>query len=227
VWDVAVYGCSPTPRIFSFPAWAHRVAELRVSVALAVVKALRRLPRRALDEELPPLLLKVCLVLKSRAEDQRTAAKRALVGVAQELGGEHLGLVLASLKDALTEGHGYQVHVLAHVLHAVVAAVAEKHVPVKPELPDFMKEAEEKPAKEAGGDDEEEGRAMVAASSKASRVAGNATIAATAAAAVAARTTAVVGWVDGCVPAVLGVLMEDLFGEVAKAKEAESYQVVV
>ena len=37
----------------------RRISELRVSVALAVVKALRRLPVGVLKEELQPLLLKV------------------------------------------------------------------------------------------------------------------------------------------------------------------------
>ena len=65
--------------VFMLPPHApssRRVAELRVAVALALVKALRRLPPAILTDELPPLLTKVCLVLRSRSEEQRAAARR-------------------------------------------------------------------------------------------------------------------------------------------------------
>lgn len=160
---------------------------------------------------------------------------RALVAIAQELGGGYLRRILTSLQDALVEGHGYQVHVLAHTMHAVVAAVAAEYIPAKPPLPQFMTEGLEQ-QQEQGGDamqeggenedgDNSGGSAMVVASCS------SASAASLPHQIITANTNTNTkgqpsgqGWVDGCVKVVLEVVMEDLFGEVSKAKESETYQ---
>ncbi|CAM9237943.1 unnamed protein product, partial [Phaeothamnion confervicola] len=164
---------------------------LRGAVAVAVVKLLRQLPEEVLQPQLPAVLAAVCAALKSRDSDSRDVARDALAAAAAELGPDRLAAVVAALSAAL--GSGFQLHVRTFTLHAVLSSVLADYAP--PDAPSV---------------DVFAGAAAMAEAEAAN----------TAALAANAAASAGLPAFDRCVPELMGVLMEDLFGEVAAARRA-------
>ncbi|KDO34978.1 hypothetical protein SPRG_01040 [Saprolegnia parasitica CBS 223.65] len=96
---------------------------LRVPVALAIVKVLRRLPPRAFHAELPKLLIQVTKLQRSKDESVRSSSRQTLVKIALELGPSYLLPIVSELEQSLSMG--YMVHVLSYTLFAILEKVAE------------------------------------------------------------------------------------------------------
>ncbi|RHY18543.1 hypothetical protein DYB25_002872 [Aphanomyces astaci] len=96
---------------------------LRVPVALAIVKLLRRLPAHVFFQELPKLLMQVTKLLKSKDEVVRSSSRTTLVRIAVELGPQYLVAVVSELEHSLKMG--FMVHVLSYTLFAILEKVAD------------------------------------------------------------------------------------------------------
>ncbi|WEW58084.1 U3 snoRNP protein [Emydomyces testavorans] len=100
---------------------------LRLPVAVTTVKLLRLLP----DEErallLPPVLLDISNILKSKSQDSRDVARKTLADIALILGPSYFGYVLKELRTTLTKG--YQLHVLSFTVHSILVATSEEFKP--------------------------------------------------------------------------------------------------
>ncbi|KAF2269148.1 hypothetical protein CC78DRAFT_509265 [Lojkania enalia] len=91
---------------------------LRVPVAIAVTKVLLVLPPREIETRLPPVLLDICYILKSRSQDGRDMARNTLAEISVLTGPKYLEFILKSLNTALQRG--YQLHVLSFTLHHIL-----------------------------------------------------------------------------------------------------------
>ncbi|XP_063244418.1 small subunit processome component 20 homolog [Bacillus rossius redtenbacheri] len=94
---------------------------LRVPVSLAVVKLLQRLPGHMMDNCLPGVISKLCSFLKSRMDSVRRITRDTMQKIVVALGPAHLGAVVREMAALLTKG--FQVHVLAFTVHAVLSAL--------------------------------------------------------------------------------------------------------
>ncbi|CEG43767.1 DRIM (Down-regulated in metastasis)-like proteins [Plasmopara halstedii] len=96
---------------------------VRVPLALAIVKVLRRLRVETFQRELPKLLLKVANLLKSKNEAVRVSARTTLIRIALELGSDFLQPIIEELRHTLRDG--YMVHVLSFTVHALLENLPE------------------------------------------------------------------------------------------------------
>ncbi|KAG5310535.1 UTP20 protein, partial [Acromyrmex insinuator] len=94
---------------------------LRVPIALAFVKLLQKMPENLLDANLPGIFMKLCTFLKSRMESVRRATRETLQKIMITLGPKYLHYLLKELNTLLTKG--FQVHVLAYTVQAVLFAL--------------------------------------------------------------------------------------------------------
>ncbi|KAL6263531.1 hypothetical protein P5V15_006320 [Pogonomyrmex californicus] len=94
---------------------------LRVPIALALVKLLQKMPENVLDANLPGIFMKLCTFLKSRMESVRRATREILQKIMITLGPKYLHHLLKELNTLLTKG--FQVHVLAYTVQAVLLAL--------------------------------------------------------------------------------------------------------
>ncbi|GAD93661.1 HEAT repeat protein (DRIM), putative [Paecilomyces variotii No. 5] len=96
---------------------------LRLPVAVTTVKLIKLLPEEDQIIRLPAVLLDVCNVLRSRAQESRDIARRTLAEIALILGPSHFGYILRELRSALTRG--YQLHVLSFTLHSILVTTTD------------------------------------------------------------------------------------------------------
>ncbi|KAG1711435.1 hypothetical protein DVH05_008687 [Phytophthora capsici] len=102
---------------------SQEAVSVRVPLALAVVKVLRRLRAETFQRELPKLLLKFANLLKSKDEAVRASARTTLVRIAVELGASFLLPIVEELRHTLRDG--YMVHVLSFTVHALLEKLPE------------------------------------------------------------------------------------------------------
>ncbi|CAH0475556.1 unnamed protein product [Peronospora belbahrii] len=102
---------------------SQEAVSVRVPLALAVVKVLRRLRAETFQRELPKLLLKFANLLKSKDEAVRVSARTTLVRVAVELGASFMLPIIEELRHTLRDG--YMVHVLSFTVHALLEKLPE------------------------------------------------------------------------------------------------------
>ncbi|OQD68582.1 hypothetical protein PENDEC_c033G06299 [Penicillium decumbens] len=91
---------------------------LRLPAAITTIKLLKILPEDDMAIRLPPVLLDVCKVLKSKAQDSRDTARKTLNEVALLLGPVYFGYILKELRNTLLRG--YQLHVLSFTVHSML-----------------------------------------------------------------------------------------------------------
>ncbi|KAL2870986.1 putative HEAT repeat protein (DRIM) [Aspergillus lucknowensis] len=96
---------------------------LRLPAAVTVIKLLKLLPETDMAIRLPPVLLDVCSILKSKAQDSRDTARKTLNDIALLLGPGYVGYILKELRHTLKRG--YQLHVLSFTVHSILVATTD------------------------------------------------------------------------------------------------------
>ncbi|KAL2859053.1 armadillo-type protein [Aspergillus pseudodeflectus] len=97
---------------------------LRLPAAVTVIKLLKLLPEQDMSVRLPPVLLDVCSILKSKAQDSRDTARKTLNDIALLLGPNYMGYILKELRHTLKRG--YQLHVLSFTVHSILVATTDE-----------------------------------------------------------------------------------------------------
>lgn len=100
---------------------------LRVPVAVAVTKVLLVLPVHEIETRLPAVLLDICYILKSRAQESRDMARNTLSEIAVLMGSSYVGFILKALRTALQRG--YQLHVFSFTLHHIMVKLSDQLKP--------------------------------------------------------------------------------------------------
>lgn len=100
---------------------------LRVPIAITVAKVLIILPPLEIETRLPAVLLDICYILKSRAQESRDMSRNTLSDIASLMGPGYLGFILKALRTALQRG--YQLHVLSFTLHHILVKITEQTKP--------------------------------------------------------------------------------------------------
>jgi len=96
---------------------------LKIPVALAVVKLLKKLPENMLEENLQSVFMKLCTFLKSRLESVRRVTRETLQNIMITLGTSYMSMLLNEMTALLTQG--FQVHVLIYTIHAIFVSLSE------------------------------------------------------------------------------------------------------
>uniref|UniRef100_A0A8D0GIN0 UTP20 small subunit processome component n=1 Tax=Sphenodon punctatus TaxID=8508 RepID=A0A8D0GIN0_SPHPU len=97
---------------------------VRVPLAFAMVKVMQSLPQEILEANLPSILLKVCSLLRNRAQEIRDIARNTLTKIIEALGARYLRYILKEMHTTLV--HGYQVHVLTFTVHLLLKGLTSK-----------------------------------------------------------------------------------------------------
>lgn len=92
--------------------------DVRVMLATVAVKIILMLPEPEIDIKLPSVLIDVCNILKSRAQDARDSARKTLSDISSIIGPRYFSFVLKQLRTALKRG--YQLHVLSFTTHSLL-----------------------------------------------------------------------------------------------------------
>lgn len=100
---------------------------LRVPIAVAISKVLLLLAPVEVETRLPAVLLDICYILKSRAQESRDMSRNTLSEIAILMGPSYLGFILKALRTALQRG--YQLHVLSFTLHHILVKLATQMRP--------------------------------------------------------------------------------------------------
>ncbi|KAI5778586.1 armadillo-type protein [Geopyxis carbonaria] len=131
---------------------------LRVPVAISLVKLLKLLPSDMMRTRLPAVLMDICHILRSRAQDDRDMTRKTLSEIALLLGAPYVSFILKELKGSLQRG--YQLHVRSYTVHSMLVALVPVFAP---------------------------------------------------------------GALDYCVPALVEIVLDDIFGATGAEKDAEGY----
>ncbi|KAK8205966.1 armadillo-type protein [Phyllosticta capitalensis] len=100
---------------------------LRVPVAIIIVKLLRLLRREEFVDRLPPVLMDVCAILRSRDQQARDMTRKTLAEISALIGPEYFGFLLKALRTALQRG--YQLHVLSFTVHSILVSMTPTFKP--------------------------------------------------------------------------------------------------
>ncbi|CAN0097927.1 unnamed protein product, partial [Ectocarpus sp. 12 AP-2014] len=190
---------------------------LRAPVAVGMLNLIRRLPMDVFELQLKPLLMTVCQSLKSRDSNARDTARDTLAKMARDLGPDYLQQVITELRTCLVTG--YQLHVRMFTLHTVLKTVADSYKPPNPPSVDVRNTKPAEPAESASSS-----ATLDAADAAAMDIDAHESSAA-ALVVPAVPSSLVKPSFDACIPEVVELLMEDLFGESAAAKEAQGANV--
>ncbi|XP_044311649.1 small subunit processome component 20 homolog isoform X3 [Varanus komodoensis] len=101
---------------------------VRVPLAFAMVRLMQTLPQNVMEENLPSILLKICSLLRNRAQEIRDIARNTLMKIMEALGAQYLEYVLKEMQTTLV--HGYQVHVLTFTVHLLLKSLAGNRLQV-------------------------------------------------------------------------------------------------
>lgn len=93
----------------------------RVPIAFAMVQLMKCLPKDVMEANLPGILLKVCVHLRSRFQEIRDIARNTLVKIIETLGHQYLHYLLNEMQAVLVKG--YQVHVLTFTVYHLLSAL--------------------------------------------------------------------------------------------------------
>lgn len=96
---------------------------LRLPAAVTTVKLIKLVPQEEHAILLPPVLLDVSQVLKSKAQDSRDIARKTLSDIVLILGPFYLGYILRELRGTLQRG--YQLHVLSYTVHTILVSTTD------------------------------------------------------------------------------------------------------
>ncbi len=93
----------------------------RLPIAVIALKLITLLPPEEVPIVASPVVLDMANMLRSRAQEARDAARKALCEVVLLLGPTSLQFVVKEMRTALTRG--YQLHVVSYTLHAILVAL--------------------------------------------------------------------------------------------------------
>ncbi|OQU96291.1 hypothetical protein CLAIMM_02396 isoform 3 [Cladophialophora immunda] len=96
----------------------------RLPVAVVAIKLITLLPLHEIPVLAAPVTLDIAQILRSRAQESRDAARKALCEIVLMLGPGSLQFVLREMRTALTRG--YQLHVVSYTLHAILVALVSQ-----------------------------------------------------------------------------------------------------
>ncbi|KAH0829854.1 HEAT repeat containing protein [Fonsecaea pedrosoi] len=94
---------------------------LRLPFAVVAIKLITLLPPEEIPLLASPIILDIAQILRSRSQESRDAARKALCEIVLLLGPTSLQFVLREMRTALTKG--YQLHVVSYTLHAILVAL--------------------------------------------------------------------------------------------------------
>lgn len=113
------------PFLTNFIHWQDAAEiHLRLSASVTTIKLLMLLPEREMSIRLSPVLLDVCSVLKSKAQESRDIARKTLNEITLLLGPTYFGHILKELRNTLLRG--YQLHVLSFTVHSMLVATTDE-----------------------------------------------------------------------------------------------------
>ncbi|XP_060746083.1 small subunit processome component 20 homolog [Tachysurus vachellii] len=92
---------------------------VRVPIAFAMVQLMQTLPQDVMETNLPGVLLKVCVHLRSRFQEIRDVARSTLIKIIEALGPNYLQYLLREMKSVLVKG--YQIHVLTFTVYHLLS----------------------------------------------------------------------------------------------------------
>ncbi|XP_074082789.1 small subunit processome component 20 homolog [Macrotis lagotis] len=95
---------------------------VRIPLAFAMVRLMKSLPQEVMEANLPSILLKVCTLLRNRAQEIRDVARNTLTKIIETLGVHYLQYILKELQTTLVRG--YQVHVLTFTIYILLKGLA-------------------------------------------------------------------------------------------------------
>lgn len=101
---------------------------LRVPVAMALVKLLKKLPQDIVVIQFPRLLTVLVGHLNSRNQTARDVTRSTLVSILDTMGPSYFWFMLTELKQALTRG--FQMHVLGYVVHSMLVSLSNADLEV-------------------------------------------------------------------------------------------------
>ncbi|KAG0190710.1 U3 snoRNP protein [Apophysomyces sp. BC1034] len=90
----------------------------RVPMALGIAKLLRSLPEKSMRLNLPGLLISLCQIIRSRAQDVRDVTRDTLLKINAYLGPSYFSFIVKELRTSLTKG--YELHVLGFTVNALL-----------------------------------------------------------------------------------------------------------
>ncbi|XP_048012718.1 small subunit processome component 20 homolog isoform X1 [Megalobrama amblycephala] len=93
----------------------------RVPIAFAMVQLMKSLPKDVMEANLPGILLKVCVHLRSRFQEIRDVARNTLMKIIETLGHQYLHYLLNEMQAVLVKG--YQVHVLTFTVYQLLTVL--------------------------------------------------------------------------------------------------------
>lgn len=93
----------------------------RIPIAIGIIKVAMHLPAAAREPQITSLLTVVSQILRSKSQETRDLTRDTLSRIAVTLGPSYLPLLLREMRAALLRGP--QLHVLAHVTHALLVHV--------------------------------------------------------------------------------------------------------
>jgi U3 small nucleolar RNA-associated protein 20 len=91
---------------------------IRVPVAMALIKLVKKLPEDLVQIHLPRLLTVLVKQLASRNQTARDVTRNTLVSMLETMGHKYLWFMLTEMREILTRG--YQLHVLGYVVHSLL-----------------------------------------------------------------------------------------------------------
>jgi U3 small nucleolar RNA-associated protein 20 len=91
---------------------------IRVPVAMALIKLVKKLPEDLIQIHLPRLLTVLVKQLASRNQTARDVTRNTLVSMLETMGPKYLWFMLTEMHEILTRG--YQLHVLGYVVHSLL-----------------------------------------------------------------------------------------------------------
>ena len=95
----------------------------RASIAISAIKLIMTLPEQEIMSLLPSVLSDLARMLKSREQDSRDLARKALAEAVGVLGPTYFSSILKELQSALSKG--YQLHILGFTLHSLLLTAVD------------------------------------------------------------------------------------------------------
>uniref|UniRef100_A0A2M4B845 Putative u3 small nucleolar rna-associated protein 20 n=1 Tax=Anopheles marajoara TaxID=58244 RepID=A0A2M4B845_9DIPT len=108
---------------------------MKLPIAIAIVKLFMKLPPEQIEINLPKLIIKVIIFMKSRLKSVRAQARNTLAHITIELGPLYFSFILQNLLAMLTRG--FQRHVLTFTVHTLIER-AQKHLSNKTVMQDIL-----------------------------------------------------------------------------------------